>query len=165
MGTIHFWDSSREIVNCAKKLILCFFSFQLTIEHDPDALKPPHLKGASKNDRQCSPPHTTPVSPSSPTKEKERLFKRRDEGYISGSRSRQLRRTAHNKAGRNTSPGCKERSSSMSRLLDGWVVFLFSQRLFRFLAFVCDWHLPWSCVSSAIVKIYCDVECGRLILN
>ncbi|XP_059479323.1 LIM domain kinase 1 isoform X2 [Neocloeon triangulifer] len=91
---------------------------QLTIEHDPDALKPRHLKGANKAEN--SPPHTTPVSPSSPTKEKERLFKRRDEGYISGSRSRQLRRSAQqNKAGCNSSPGCKERSSSMSRLLDG----------------------------------------------
>ncbi|CAB3365343.1 Hypothetical predicted protein [Cloeon dipterum] len=91
---------------------------QLTIEHDPDALKPRHLKGANKAD--VSPPCTTPASPSSPSKEKERLFKRRDEGYISGSRSRQLRRNAQqNKAGCNASPGCKERSSSMSRLLDG----------------------------------------------
>ncbi|XP_065334674.1 LIM domain kinase 1 isoform X2 [Cloeon dipterum] len=91
---------------------------QLTIEHDPDALKPRHLKGANKAD--VSPPYTTPASPSSPSKDKERLFKRRDEGYISGSRSRQLRRNAQqNKAGCNASPGCKERSSSMSRLLDG----------------------------------------------
>lgn len=43
---------------------------------------------------------------------KERLFKRRDEGYISGTRSRQLRRTRD--------PMHKERSSSMSRLLDGY---------------------------------------------
>lgn len=46
---------------------------------------------------------------------KERLFKRKDEGYISGTRSRQLRR-------KNNLPDnqCldKERSSSMSRLLD-----------------------------------------------
>lgn len=45
--------------------------------------------------------------------DRERLFKRRDEGYISGSRSRQLRR------GKGSCS--KERSSSMSRLLEGLV--------------------------------------------
>lgn len=48
---------------------------------------------------------------------KERLFKRRDEGYISASRSRQLRRSRGSCA--------KERSSSMSRLLEGYVNSLF----------------------------------------
>lgn len=43
---------------------------------------------------------------------RERLCKRRDEGYVSGTqRSRQLRR------GR----GCKERASSLPKLLDKWV--------------------------------------------
>lgn len=46
---------------------------------------------------------------------KERLFKRRDEGYMSGSRSRQLRRK-NNLENRQSLD--KERSSSLSRLLD-----------------------------------------------
>uniref|UniRef100_A0A1B6MQF5 LIM domain kinase 1 n=1 Tax=Graphocephala atropunctata TaxID=36148 RepID=A0A1B6MQF5_9HEMI len=70
---------------------------QLTIEHDPDSVSrrwpimPPPLA--------LKPP------------DKERLFKRKDEGYVSGSRSsRQLRRGRTNN---------KERSSSTSRLLEG----------------------------------------------
>ncbi|KAJ8931150.1 hypothetical protein NQ314_015979 [Rhamnusium bicolor] len=47
---------------------------------------------------------------------KERLFKRRDEGYMSGTRSRQLRRKGHLSENRQSLD--KERSSSMSRLLD-----------------------------------------------
>ncbi|KAF5271995.1 hypothetical protein FQR65_LT04976 [Abscondita terminalis] len=48
--------------------------------------------------------------------EKERLFKRRDEGYMSGTRSRQLRRKNNStEIGQSLD---KERSSSMSRLLD-----------------------------------------------
>lgn len=47
--------------------------------------------------------------------DKERLFKRKDEGYMSGTRSRQLRR----KNNLEKRPSLdKERSSSMSRLLD-----------------------------------------------
>ncbi|XP_071449114.1 LIM domain kinase 1 [Hetaerina americana] len=99
---------------------------QLTIEHDPDAL--PRRRPSFP----CSPPPVTLMGPppsthgltrSAPVKalrgdgvgnvpEKERMFaRRRDEGYISGSRSshRQLRR----------GKGSQERSSSMSRLLDG----------------------------------------------
>ncbi|KAG8233523.1 hypothetical protein J437_LFUL013647 [Ladona fulva] len=96
---------------------------QLTIEHDPDALPrrrpsfpcnipPVNIMGPP-------PPPTHGLSRSTPVKtrgevgpEKERMFaRRRDEGYISGSRSshRQLRR----------GKGSQERSSSMSRLLDG----------------------------------------------
>lgn len=47
---------------------------------------------------------------------KERLFKRRDEGYMSGTRSRQLRRRNQSTESRQSLD--KERSSSMSRLLD-----------------------------------------------
>lgn len=47
---------------------------------------------------------------------KERLFKRRDEGYMSGTRSRQLKRKNNLCENRQTLD--KERSSSMSRLLD-----------------------------------------------
>ncbi|XP_076294361.1 LIM domain kinase 1 isoform X1 [Lasioglossum baleicum] len=79
---------------------------QLTIEHDPDAV--------SRRPAYSSPSATMLTSIGSPkttAESKERLFKRRDEGYISGTRSRQLRRTRD--------PMHKERSSSMSRLLDG----------------------------------------------
>ncbi|XP_011687248.1 PREDICTED: LIM domain kinase 1 isoform X2 [Wasmannia auropunctata] len=79
---------------------------QLTIEHDPDAVsRRPTFSSPSSAMLTCvGSPRTSPES-------KERLFKRRDEGYISGARSRQLRRTRD--------PMHKERSSSMSRLLDG----------------------------------------------
>ncbi|KAK5638346.1 hypothetical protein RI129_012641 [Pyrocoelia pectoralis] len=50
------------------------------------------------------------------TGDKERLFKRRDEGYMSGTRSRQLRRKNNSTEGGQLLD--KERSSSMSRLLD-----------------------------------------------
>ncbi|CAB0042407.1 unnamed protein product [Trichogramma brassicae] len=53
----------------------------------------------------------TSTPKTSPDSNKERIFKRRDEGYISSTRSRPLRRTKE--------PKQKERSSSMSRLLDG----------------------------------------------
>lgn len=80
--------------------------FQLTIEHDPDAVsRRPTFSSPSSAMLTCvGSPRTSPEG-------KERLFKRRDEGYISGARSRQLRRTRD--------PMHKERSSSMSRLLDG----------------------------------------------
>lgn len=54
------------------------------------------------------------------TGDKERLFKRRDEGYMSGTRSRQLKRK-NNVCESKTLD--KERSSSMSRLLDEYVLF------------------------------------------
>lgn len=47
---------------------------------------------------------------------KERLYKRKDEGYMSGTRSRQLRRKNH--LAEKSQILDKERSSSMSRLLD-----------------------------------------------
>ncbi|XP_051174034.1 LIM domain kinase 1 isoform X2 [Leptopilina boulardi] len=77
---------------------------QLTIEHDPDAVsRRPIFSNIPSTVMSTSSPKTSPDS-------KERIFKRRDEGYISGTRSRQLRRTKD--------PAHKERSSSMSRLLD-----------------------------------------------
>lgn len=77
-------------------------------------------------------PASSPSSPLSPTTSsgKERLFKRKDEGYISGTRSRQLLRRKQQQQQvqlqqqGDGSGGCakqaldKERSSSMSRLLD-----------------------------------------------
>ncbi|XP_033201270.2 LIM domain kinase 1 isoform X1 [Bombus vancouverensis nearcticus] len=79
---------------------------QLTIEHDPDAVsrRPAYSSPTAAMLTSITSPRTSPEN-------KERLFKRRDEGYISGTRSRQLRRTRD--------PMHKERSSSMSRLLDG----------------------------------------------
>ena len=79
---------------------------QLTIEHDPDAVsrRPTFPSPSAAMLTSIGSPRTSPEN-------KERLFKRRDEGYISGTRSRQLRRTRD--------PMHKERSSSMSRLLDG----------------------------------------------
>ncbi|KAG7206030.1 hypothetical protein KM043_003433 [Ampulex compressa] len=79
---------------------------QLTIEHDPDAVsrRPTYTSSPPVMLTSVGSPRTSPES-------KERLFKRRDEGYISGTRSRQLKRTRD--------PMHKERSSSMSRLLDG----------------------------------------------
>ncbi|XP_074030195.1 LIM domain kinase 1 isoform X2 [Leptinotarsa decemlineata] len=50
------------------------------------------------------------------TDQRERLFRRKDEGYMSGTRSRQLRRK--NNLSENRPSLDKERSSSMSRLLD-----------------------------------------------
>ncbi|KAL3271687.1 hypothetical protein HHI36_022160 [Cryptolaemus montrouzieri] len=55
-------------------------------------------------------------SPTTKAENKERLFKRRDEGYMSGTRSRQLKRKNH--LSDNKQSLDKERSSSMSRLLD-----------------------------------------------
>ncbi|XP_017884402.1 LIM domain kinase 1 isoform X2 [Ceratina calcarata] len=79
---------------------------QLTIEHDPDAVsrQPTYSSPSAAMLTSVASPRTSPDN-------KERLFKRRDEGYISGTRSRQLRRTRD--------PMHKGRSSSMSRLLDG----------------------------------------------
>ncbi|KAJ8679115.1 hypothetical protein QAD02_014902 [Eretmocerus hayati] len=78
---------------------------QLTIEHDPDALPGQSIFSTA---------HSSIVSRTSNAnsnpENKDRIFKRRDEAYKTSPRSRQLRR--------NKEPGKKERSSSMSRLLD-----------------------------------------------
>ncbi|XP_034236642.1 LIM domain kinase 1 [Thrips palmi] len=114
-------------------------SLQLTIEHDPDALSrrllfPSQIVNSAiealadiskKKDKDCdivnsaSSPNSCntevtcqSTSSSKPVSDRERIFRRKDEGYMSSSRSsRQLRRNRGN---------CdKERSSSMSRLLEG----------------------------------------------
>lgn len=162
--------------------IFCF-SFQLTIEHDPEAIsrrrpsfslspKPPNILTTTSSDTNIPQSHSAnnntfgssnslgsnnslniPVNKNSnpnlnlnfnqnlnvvnvvnkahivtsptakeksisPTTkaDKERLFKRRDEGYMSGTRSRQLRRKNNLCETRQSLD--KERSSSMSRLLD-----------------------------------------------
>ncbi|KAH0550265.1 LIM domain kinase 1 isoform X1 [Cotesia glomerata] len=78
---------------------------QLTIEHNPDA-----LSRRSNFSTTSSAFLSTAISPRTSPESRERIFKRRDEGYISGNRSRQLKRSKD--------PSNKERSSSMSRLLD-----------------------------------------------
>ncbi|XP_063927132.1 LIM domain kinase 1 isoform X2 [Zophobas morio] len=113
---------------------------QLTIEHDPDTIAQKIIHKTSLP--QSTNPLTTTASDTNiPTMKvtipgeslggstgsvgevaevkpasKERLFKRRDEGYMSGTRSRQLRRKNHLAENRQSLD--KERSSSMSRLLD-----------------------------------------------
>lgn len=96
--------SAQKIVNNKNKM---HWTLQLTIEHDPDAVsrRPAYSSPTAAMLTSIASPRTSPEN-------KERLFKRRDEGYISGTRSRQLRRTRD--------PMHKERSSSMSRLLDGY---------------------------------------------
>ncbi|XP_023716661.1 LIM domain kinase 1 isoform X3 [Cryptotermes secundus] len=86
---------------------------QLTIEHDPDALnrRRPSFPYPASMITPPSAPSTGVCGSRTHPPDRERLFKRRDEGYISGSRSRQLRR------GKGSCS--KERSSSMSRLLEG----------------------------------------------
>ncbi|CAG5103579.1 Similar to LIMK1: LIM domain kinase 1 (Drosophila melanogaster) [Cotesia congregata] len=91
---------------------------QLTIEHDPDA-----LSRRSNFSTTSSAFLSTAISPRTSPESRERIFKRRDEGYISGNRSRQLKRSKD--------PSNKERSSSMSRLTRSFRVEPKSQRIFR----------------------------------
>ncbi|XP_073994181.1 LIM domain kinase 1 isoform X2 [Rhodnius prolixus] len=78
---------------------------QLTIEHDPDT----RIYRGSISRKGVSAPSCSVLKES----DRERLYKKKDEGYLSGSRtSRQLRRGRHSSG--------KERSSSLSRLLEGY---------------------------------------------
>lgn len=137
---------------------LCLYFFQLTIEHDPDAIsrrKPSfpnktHIIPLTTTSSDTNIPNTkienktssnqsiandvsnsienlrskcnsnineVTISRQEPvSRDKERLFKRKDEGYMSGTRSRQLKRK--NNLCENRQSLDKERSSSMSRLLD-----------------------------------------------
>jgi LIM domain kinase 1 len=79
---------------------------QLTIEHDPDTFNhrtPANLQSdclSIKADEISSPLQSIDINQNSPAKgsppanklDKERLFKRKDEGYISGTKTRQLRK-------------------------------------------------------------------------
>ncbi|KAK7074811.1 LIM domain kinase 1 [Halocaridina rubra] len=96
----HCIEDIESLITCSQDVL------QLTIEHDPEEI----------SSRRQSFPFVLSSPNAVPHHEqqgkeglRERLFKRRDEGYVSGTqRSRQLRR------GR----GCKERASSLPRLLD-----------------------------------------------
>lgn len=119
----------------------------MTIEHDPDILpKSLHSSTNSISPLQCidlnqrdnhrnvinsgldASSSTHAVSKDqqqtkqlSTKADKERLFKRKDEGYISGTKTRQLRKTKNlnlNCAVASNSLREKERCSSMSKLLD-----------------------------------------------
>jgi len=112
-------ENIERLIQCSDQAL------QLTIEHDPDALSrrrcfvPPPL--ITREGSKSPPPE-----PSSPTAnatgtsplvqrgqaDRERLFRRKDEA---SRPSRQLRRSRGSCA--------KERSSSTSRLLDGWVLY------------------------------------------
>ncbi|XP_055592053.1 LIM domain kinase 1 isoform X2 [Uranotaenia lowii] len=99
---------------------------QLTIEHDPEAIN--LIKQNCKPDEFCdvisrdidgsNEPISRDLSTSPNKFDKERLFRKKDEGYMSGS-SRKLKRgkdTNCNNSSNNLKE--KERSSSMSKLLD-----------------------------------------------
>lgn len=86
-----------------------FLTIQLTIEHDPDAAR------RSPLDLLTVPSVLLSSSAVLSVKEKERLYKRKDEGYISGSSTRTSRQLHRNKGG-----SCSQkRSSSMSRISEG----------------------------------------------
>ncbi|XP_065202071.1 LIM domain kinase 1 isoform X2 [Planococcus citri] len=82
---------------------------QLTIEHDPDS--------ASRNplDLLAVPAVLLSQTQVGGIKDKERLYKRKDEGYISGSPGRNSRQLRRNKG----SACAQKRSSSMSRISEG----------------------------------------------
>ncbi|XP_058826696.1 LIM domain kinase 1 isoform X2 [Topomyia yanbarensis] len=104
---------------------------QLTIEHDPEAIGRCRLnrKNIAEEDRHCQETDNNYNSASSgvlkerspsPNKfDKERVFKKKDEGYISGT-SRKLHKRLKDVNCNNASNNLKEkeRSSSMSKLLD-----------------------------------------------
>ncbi|XP_038109700.1 LIM domain kinase 1 isoform X1 [Culex quinquefasciatus] len=98
---------------------------QLTIEHDPEAinrcelLSPASAESNYQLDGNCNSGVLRERS-SSPNKlDKERIFKKKDEGYISGT-SRKLQKRLKDVNCNNASNSLKEkeRSSSMSKLLD-----------------------------------------------
>ncbi|XP_076058385.1 LIM domain kinase 1 isoform X2 [Oratosquilla oratoria] len=98
----HCIDEIESLITCSQS------SLQLTIEHDPETVSSRRQSfpfvSACQDHRE-----TTLHRERDKDGLRERLFKRRDEGYVSGTqRSRQLRK------GR----GCKERSSSLPKLLD-----------------------------------------------
>ncbi|XP_068248723.1 LIM domain kinase 1-like isoform X3 [Palaemon carinicauda] len=97
----HCIEDIETLIACSDDVL------QLTIEHDPEQV----------SSRRQSFPFASSIRSTLPLREqqekeagqRERLFKRRDEGYVSGTqRSRQLRK------GR----GSKERASSLPKLLD-----------------------------------------------
>ncbi|XP_058465809.1 LIM domain kinase 1 isoform X2 [Malaya genurostris] len=103
---------------------------QLTIEHDPESIGRCRLNRQNvDDDRHCQiPDNNCNYSGSSVLKErspspnkfdKERVFKKKDEGYISGT-SRKLHKRLKDVNCNNASNNLKEkeRSSSMSKLLD-----------------------------------------------
>lgn len=108
---------------------------QLTIEHDPDEMlrscvscpeiinSPLQTIDLNKKDNKISNQAAGCSKETSPNKsEKERLFKKKDEGgYVSGTKTRQLRKNKNlnlNCSVATNSLKEKERCSSMSKLLD-----------------------------------------------
>ncbi|XP_026477216.1 LIM domain kinase 1-like, partial [Ctenocephalides felis] len=98
---------------------------QLTIEHDPESLtrRPSYTCPVINKTTLLENSNSEKLKALDSPKSKERLFRRRDEGYNTYSRSRQIRRrhAVDNTTKKKSAGGLteKERSSSMSRLLDG----------------------------------------------
>ncbi|XP_055621389.1 LIM domain kinase 1 isoform X2 [Toxorhynchites rutilus septentrionalis] len=106
---------------------------QLTIEHDPESINRCHLGQTTRDSQGCRTVYNScnhagntngntvlkERSPSPNKFDKERIFKKKDEGYISGT-SRKLQRRLKDVNCNNASNSLKEkeRSSSMSKLLD-----------------------------------------------
>ncbi|XP_021705788.1 LIM domain kinase 1 isoform X1 [Aedes aegypti] len=106
---------------------------QLTVEHDPEVVDRCRLNNAAEEhrytpvDTNCNNAGLTVVGPGvlkerspSPNKyDKERMFKKKDEGYMSGT-TRKLQKRLKDVNCNNASNSLKEkeRSSSMSKLLD-----------------------------------------------
>lgn len=84
-------------------------------ERTSNFLQVPSASSAQQSTDNCQAGGNKSPNNNNRGENKERLFKRRDEGYMSGSRSRQLRRKNHLE---NRQSLDKERSSSLSRLLD-----------------------------------------------
>lgn len=114
-------ESIDELIQSSDKVL------QLTIEHDP-AISSSQTSIASDTpmsplqaiDTNKSDGNVQPLTKSTKL-DKERLFKRKDESYISGTKTRQLRKTKNlnlNCAVSTNSLKEKERCSSMSKLLD-----------------------------------------------
>lgn len=106
---------------------------QLTIEHDPDEMlrscvscpetisSPLQTIDLNKKDNKINSQAGCSKETSPNKSEKERLFKKKDEGYVSGTKTRQLRKNKNlnlNCAVATNSLKEKERCSSMSKLLD-----------------------------------------------
>jgi LIM domain kinase 1 len=88
-------ESIEKLIESTDKVL------QLTIEHDPGQCCVSVVPQAGKGDEQGVPLQTIDINQNSPAAgggnklDKERLFKRKDEGYISGTKTRQLRKAKH----------------------------------------------------------------------
>ncbi|CAH1163270.1 unnamed protein product [Phaedon cochleariae] len=95
----------------------CYVSSEsINIDVDTSNTQTPEIESHSILDDETPNEKCVPKAAKVRIENKERLFRRKDEGYMSGTRSRQLRRKIHQPENKQCLD--KERSSSMSRLLD-----------------------------------------------